>query len=452
MRRISEAGKPAQIQRRPAVATGLRRSFGSGYRILAILLVPGLAVGCSDSVRVISEGPKDRATKVEEVSDAIASRFTNPERSGRFESTRRRLVSGALHPSRVFSDTALWTTSINPATRSLWARGSLTERGYRFDVDDRGTLDDLSDTRHVITLRRTGDGEYQWTTGVDFAVGSITAKDAAAMLQALLTAGHDQDATALRLGARAAFPRTSAVMSKLFTIDSLSLTPGPAGTTIVGLVVGIHTEKLERTAPHFAEYVARYVQNSRYRFLVTDRTGVPYFEARGADRSLRIDYRTRASGIVSSLGPPRPMPDSLRMTSDLTMHVRMFDVGWRNLVTDFTINRTERSRSWLFVARTEPDWDLPLVTARLIRTSLRWPFHGPGSSFEIAVIDSVGAQTILARRARLEVKESAILRFLSSLISRVFDDLDAEVEREEAEFVRELMGAFQQDTRALLVR
>ena len=146
------------------------------------------------------------------------------------------------------------------------------------------------------------------------------------------------------------------------------------------------------------------------------------------------------------------MPDSLRLTSDLSMRVKMFDVGWRNLVTDFTISRTERSRSWLFVARTEPEWDLPLVTARLIRTPLRHPFQGAGSSFEIAVIDSAGAQTILARRARLEVRESAILRFLSSLVSRVFDDLDASVEREEAEFVRELMGAFQQDARALRLR
>jgi hypothetical protein len=134
------------------------------------------------------------------------------------------------------------------------------------------------------------------------------------------------------------------------------------------------------------------------------------------------------------------------------MRVKMFDVGWKNLVTDFIISRTERSRSWLFVARTEPDWDLPLVTARLIRTPLRRPFQGAGSTFEVAVIDSAGGQTILARRARLDVKESAIMRFLSSLVARVFDDLDESVEQEEADFIRELMGAFQQDARSILVR
>jgi len=92
------------------------------------------------------------------------------------------------------------------------------------------------------------------------------------------------------------------------------------------------------------------------------------------------------------------------------------------------------------------------VTARLIRTPLRRPFQGNGSTFEIAVIDSAGGQTILARRARLEVKESAIMRFLSSLVGRVFDDLDAAVEQEEADFVRELMEAFQQDARVILGR
>jgi hypothetical protein len=340
----------------------------------------------------------------------------------------------------------------SPTIRALWARGSLTDRGYRFEVAERGPLLHLADTRHVITLRRLGDGEYQWTTGVDFAIGSLTAADAAAMLEMLLTAGHERGANALRLGARAAFPRTGVVLSKLFSIDSLSLRPGPQGTTTVTMLVGIHAENLRRTAPHFADYVARYVENSRYRFLVTDRSGAPFFEIVGADRKLTIRYRSRADGLVTFLGPPRPMPDSLRLLSDLSMKVKMFDVGWHNLVTDFTISRGDRSRSWLFVARTEPEWDLPLVTARLIRTPLRRPFQGPGSSFEVAVIDSAGGQTILARRARMEVKESAILRFLSSLVSRIFDDLDAAVEREEAEFVRELMTAFQQDARAILVR
>ncbi len=48
------------------------------------------------------------------------------------------------------------------------------------------------------------------------------------------------------------------------------------------------------------------------------------------------------------------MPDSLRLISDLNVPVKVFDVGWHNLTTDFIIGRSERSRSWLFIARTEP--------------------------------------------------------------------------------------------------
>ena len=446
-----QADLSAQKQKRPSVASRLERTFAL-RRHFAIAAGVTIVSSCADSVRAVADGPTDRATKVEELSDAIATRFTHPERSGKFETTRRKLIGGALHPSRVFSDTSLWSTSTNATSRSLWAYGSLTPRGYRFDIVDHGVLENLGDTRHAIMLRKNSDGDYQWTTGVDFAIGSIRARDVGEMLQMLLVAGHGHDGSTLRAAGRTAFPRSAAVMAKLFRIDSLTMTPGPLGTTLVNLAVGIHTETLRKTAPDFADYLAKYVDNSKYRFLVTDRSGVPYFEMRGANRKLWIQYRVRAEGMVSTLGPPRSMPDSLRLVSDLNMPVKVFDVGWRNLTTDFIIGRSERSRSWLFIARTEPDWDLPLVTARLIRTPLRRPFQGPGSTFEVAVIDSAGGQTILARRARLEVKESAIMRFLSSLVGRVFDDLDAAVEEEEADFVRELMSAFQQDARVILGR
>ena len=444
------AGTTAQQQKPRTVASRLERTFRHGGLLVACVAVIGVA--CADSVRAVADGPTDRATKVEEVSDAIAARFTTPERSGQFESMRRKLISGALHPSRVFSDTSLWTTTASPTMRSVWAHGSLTPRGYRFDVAERGLLDGLGDTRHVITLRKNSDGDYQWTTGVDFAIGSIRARDVGAMIELLLTAGHGHDASALRGAALTAFPRTAAVMSKLFRIDSLFLRPGPQGTTLVKVVIGVHTETLRRTAPHFADYLAKYVESSKYRFLVTDKNLVPYFEAKGANKTLTMEYRVRADGMVSTLGPPRPMPDSLRLISDLNMRVKLFDVGWHELNTDFIIGRSERSRSWLFIARNEPQWDLPLITARLIRTPLRRPFQGNGSTFEVAIIDSAGGQTIMARRARLEVKESAIMRFLSSLVAKLFDDMDAAVEQEEADFVRELMGAFQQDSRAILGR
>ena len=106
----------------------------------------------------------------------------------------------------------------------------------------------------------------------------------------------------------------------------------------------------------------------------------------------------------------------------------------------------------MIVAQAEPNWQLPLITERLLRSPLRRPFQGEGASLEMGVVDSVGAQTLLYRRSRLEVKESPILRFLGGLVTRVFDDLDTAVEREEAAYIRELMVAFQQDARGILTK
>ena len=401
---------------------------------------------CVDAVAVVSDHPTTPAVKLTQLTDAFAARFTAPERSGRFETARRRLVSGSLLPSRVFNDSSIWSATIPPAGRLLTARGTLTDRGYRFEVAPASDeLHKPADTHHSIALHRLSDSEYRWDTGVEFAIGSVTASDVGAMLVALLANGDGRDAAVVRAGARTSFPRSSAVLGKVFSIDSLSMRPGGQGTTTVTMVLGIRPDGLRTSSPHFADYITRYVAKSRYRFTLADKIGATYFEMLSVDQRVVIRYRVKGDAIVTSLGPPREMPDSLRFISDFSMHIKMFDVGWKGLVTDFTIHRTEHSRTWTIVAQSEPDWQLPLITERVLRTPLRRPFQGAGASFDIGVVDSVGVETILSRHVHLEVKESTILRFIGGLVSRVFDDMDAVVEREEAAYVRELMMAFQQD-------
>ena len=447
------ADDPAQTPRRPRFAIGLVRltdrfQWRKAAAIASCAILPS---ACLDAISHISDGPSPRSAKIDEVSDALTARFTSPERSGRFETARRRLVGGALSPSRVYGDTSIWSATFPPATKALTARGGLTDRGYRFEIaPERSAPLKLGDTRHAITLRKLSDNEFRWNTTVDFAMGSLTAADAAAMLVDLLASGHGHDAAALRANAHAGFPRSSAVLARVFSIDSLTIRPGAQGTSTIIMTLGIRAEGLRATAPHFADYITKYVSRSRYRFSLTDRACAMYFDAVGGDQRLTVRYRVRAGTLVTYFGPPRVLPDSLRLVSDLSMHVKMFDVGWKNLTTDFTIRRTEYSRSWVIVAQSEPDWHLPLITERLLRSPLRRPFQGEGASFEIGVVDSVGAQALLFRRAHLETKESAILRFMGGLVSRVFDDLDAAVEREEAAYFRELMVAFQRDARGVL--
>lgn len=412
-----------------------------------------MAASCVDAVSAVSDGPVPPEVKVAQLSEALAARFTSPERSGRYGIARRRLVKGALTPSKVYGDTSIWSATVPPATQVLTAHGALTDRGYRFETVPGGVVPlKLGDARHEITLLRLSDNEFRWNAAVDLAIGSLTANDAAAMLVELLTSGHDHDPAIIRAGAGGAFPRSGAVLSRVFSIDSLTMHPGGQGTTTINMTVGIRADGLRATAPHFADYIRKYVTGSRYRFSLTDRSGAAYFDAVGADQRLTIRYRVKAGTIVSYIGPPRAVPDSLRLVSDLSMHVKMFDVGWKNLAADFLVRRTDHSRSWTIVAQSEPNWQLPLITERLLRSPLRRPFQGEGASLELGVVDSVGTQTLLYRRSRLEVKESPILRFLGGLVTRVFDDLDTAVEREEAAYVRELMVAFQQDARGILTK
>ena len=436
----SRAGEPTQTYRRPRFAIGLAG--------LCSLLA---SASCVDAVSAVGDRPSPADAKVAQLAEALAARFTSPERSGRYEAVRRRLVNGALTPAGVYGDSSVWSASVPPATRALTAHGALTERGYRFEINPDGSMPmNLGDARHAITLRRLSDNEFRWNAAVDFAIGSLTAGDAAALVAELLAGGHDHDPATIRTDANAAFPRSGAVLSRVFTIDSLTMHAGAQGTTTINITVGIRAEGLRATSPHFADYIRKYVTTSRYRFSLMDASGAMYFDAVGGDQRLTLRYRVKDGTIVSNLGPPRALPDSLRLASDLSMHVKIFDVGWKDLVTDFVIRRTEHSRSWTILARSEPTWRLPLITERLLRSPLRRPFQGEGAMLEMGVTDSAGAQTLLYRRSRLEVRESPILRFLGGLVTRVFDDLDTSVEREEAAYVRELMVAFQQDAHALL--
>jgi hypothetical protein len=204
--------------------------------------------------------------------------------------------------------------------------------------------------------------------------------------------------------------------------------------------------------PEFADYLDKYLEPARYRLTLTDRSSAPMFELVGANRMLTVRYRLQRGKLVSLSGPPRPLPDTLQLHADASLKVKVFRVGFHNLVTDFTITRTSRERAWTVVAQREPEWDLPLATERLIRTPLRRPFEGPGALFTIGVRDSAGGQTVLTRHARLAVQESAIMRFIGSLAAHATSELADRVERERDRFLYEAFVALQEDLGSLAVR
>jgi hypothetical protein len=113
--------------------------------------------------------------------------------------------------------------------------------------------------------------------------------------------------------------------------------------------------------------------------------------------------------------------------------------------------RGEDLREWTVTAKKEPQWDLPLITARLLRAPLRRPFAGEGSLFRLGVRAGDGsAPTVLVRQARLPVQESAILNFLNSLGGTAMDDFGGPVQREQNAWMRELFLALRDDARSAI--
>jgi hypothetical protein len=204
--------------------------------------------------------------------------------------------------------------------------------------------------------------------------------------------------------------------------------------------------------PLLAGYLDKYLGPAKYHFVLADRAGNALLDLSGRDRSMTLRYRLEQGKLTTLYGAPRPWPDSLQLTSQVSLKVKLFTVGFHDLVTDFVISNTGHDRSWTVVAQHEPDWDLPFLTERLIKSPLHRPFDGAGALMRFTVRDTTGGQTTLSRRMRLDVQESAIMRFLGGLAAHAVGDLDTRVEQEEDRFIRDGFLALQADLRALAPR
>jgi hypothetical protein len=243
-----------------------------------------------------------------------------------------------------------------------------------------------------------------------------------------------------------------AVFGRGFSVDTLRVTPGPAGTTSVAMTVGFHPELMRPAYPALAGYVDKYLGPAKYHFTLLDRSGAPLFDVVGRDRTATLRYRVRNGALVALTGEPRPWPDSLELRADISLKVKHFTVGFHDLLTSFVIDDDGRDRSWTINARREPNWDLPLLSEHFIRTPLRRPFLGDGALFRLSVRDSAGIQSVFTRRTRLDVQESTILRFIGSLAAHAMGDLDTRVEGEEDRYLHDGFAALRADLGPLSAR
>jgi hypothetical protein len=419
--------------------------------LLLFAVAPIAAAGCRESVAGFGTGAKARAD-AEQLFTALAERHGEQVHNPKYEYGRVRLTHAALSPSRVFDDTAAWTT-MSGTTRRLETFGTAVDGRYLLTSrPNTPPLAKAGDGRHVSTLLRVVDNEYRWDTTVDFALGSVRPSEIAAVITRLIAAGEGRSEHDVMADLAASAPRTSIALGSVFSLDSLRPVPHPDGTTAATVGITVHGDNLKRRFPAFAEYIKKYLEPSRYRFVLTDHAGVPFLEAAQRDRLLIIRVRTQHGHLVPLAGPPRPLPDSLLLQAELNVKVKIFHVGFHNLVMEFVNGAVgDHERDWTMTAKREPQWDLPFITARLLRAPLRRPFAGEGSMFRIGVRAGEGtAPTALSRQMRLSVQESAILNFLNSLGNTAMDEFGGQVEKEENAWLHELFSALRDDSRATI--
>jgi hypothetical protein len=409
------------------------------------------ATGCRDTFAGFGGGPRGRAA-AEQAFDAIANRHLDILRNARYEYARLHLTKGALSPSRVFDDSAAWT-AMTGNVRLLEVFGTVNDG--RYTMSARSAVPAPArpgDGRHVTSLARLSDNEYRWETTVDYAIGSVRPGDVASVISRLFAAGEGRTERELRAELAATAPRSSTALGTLFTLDSLTPIALADGSTVVTVGIAINSTPLRHRLPAFAEYLRKYVEPTSYHVVITDRAAVPFVDVAQRDRYITIRVRTMDGQLVPLAGPAREMPDSLLVRADFRTKVKIFHVGFHDLVMEL-VNQSQgdRERSWVVTAHREPKWDLPLAAARLLRAPLRRPFTGEGALFRIGVRASDnGGPTVIMRQSHLTVQESGILNFLNSLGNTAMDDFEGAVEREQNVWLRELFLALRDDARAAI--
>jgi len=428
-----------------------RRRLPSMRRLLHPLLLLALALplaACRETAGAFGATPTAAARGADLFFGGLTARFVSIERSPKTARARRALVRAALVPSRVYDDTSVWTARPGPM-RSLLVAGRPTYRGYYLwedPVAPRPT--GPGETWHYMNLTRLSDGLFRWNTGVDFAVGPVGAESVADIFGAMVGGAEGQDEARVRASYRVAFPRTTAALGLLASLDTLRIANLPDGSTSQQLVARVNPERLRGRYPYLARYLEKYVSSGKARLALRDRSGATWMTLDARDEVLRIAVRSRGARLAPLAGPVRPMPDTMALEADMSMKVKLFTVGFTGLVTELVVDERPAYRAWTVHARREPEWHLPLITERLLRTPLRRPFMGRGAMLRLGIREERGT-TLLVRSAELVVEESAILRFLNSLAGNVLDDFDPRTEREQHAYLREIFQAMRADVRAL---
>ncbi len=382
---------------------------------------------------------------------SVGSRFTNIQRPSRIIHARAQFGHYALTPSGVYNDTTIWLAVGPDSARLFGDDGRFSYDRYVVTARLSTTPPDaLTESREIVRLRKLTSSEYEWFTNVDVALGRIGAKYIAEVLAATLQAGEGRSPAAIRADYSTSFPRTTAALGRLFTIDTLRVTPDGDGATTFDIAIRLTPEILKATMPHYAAYIDKYISKGKYRITLVDKTGARWFDAQASDYYMRFKVRSKGGHLAPLDGAVRPMPEALTIHVDLAMKILVFTVGWTDMVGEFNIINTPHERGWAMRFNKEPEWRLPPTVGYLLKSPLRRPFQDPGIPVRISIRDNPGSQTLLNRRGTLVVQESGILKFLNRLSGTAVGDFLGPSEREANRFNADAFRALRADLGAIL--
>jgi len=381
---------------------------------------------------------------------ALAGRFGPIVREPGFDALRPKLAQAALVPSRVYDDGPAWPTR-GDDWRAVELEGRRVAGAYTIGVRAAASVPAAAgDYRGSVRLRRLEPSGYEWTLGEDLAIGPVRPADLSAALTAVFRGSESKDAPAARAAVAADLPRTSALLSRLLRVDELRFARDGEGAIAVALGIRIAPEGLRESAPHYSAFLDRYVTPIRATLRVADLEGRTWWTVEGASNLWTARLRIRDGSLVPLEGrADARLPDRVRFLADYATKMGLFHVGMDGLVADVTLTRSSFEKGLLARFVEPPDWKLPFLVEPLLRSSLRYPFEGPGSEVSWAVRAEPGRPTVVAGRYRWRTHESWILRWLGGMTSTAVEDFRKGAEVEADRFNRECLLALGEDLAAL---
>ena len=415
----------------------------------AFVLAALLTSACRELATALGGTPGDAADRAGELLGALASRFGPLEREAAFDRARPRLARGALVPSRVYDDPEVWTR-VAGREREIELVGMRSRDRYRIAVAPApGPPIRPAEYRGRIGLLSAGGSDYEWTTRDELAAGRMSAAAVIRVLSVCLRAAERAKPDA-RAEWRGALPHAAAALGRLWSLETLAVAHDADGSARVDLVARQDAAGLEPHFPRYASFIRRYAVPLRFALDVEDERGARFLEVRFQESRLRLCLRTREGTLVPLAGGRSELPERLRARGEFSTRAGLFRIGLRDLESEVTLVREPDRQGFRARFRREPDWVLPPLVEPLFKAPLRYPFAGEGASFDLVVQGDGSRPTLFVSDSLFRVRESWIVRWLSSFTSVAVSDFRGGAEDESDRFAYEAILGLRADVVALL--